>query len=161
MSAMPGRDLGEVGQPIFYADDLRVGDWMTLGDLAPTEAEIIEFAQRYDPLPLHVDPVVAAASPFGGIIASAMHTMSLYASLASTRFIPRLALVAGKGIESARFPTPVRPDDVLSARIEVLEVRPREGRSDLLSRATMTSTAGVVLDFVSITVVRSRPVLAP
>jgi acyl dehydratase len=36
-----------------------------------TEAAIIDFALRFDPQPFHVD-AVAAASPYGGIIASGL-----------------------------------------------------------------------------------------
>jgi len=157
-----GDEVGVLGRNLddrpglLYADDLRTGDWMDLGVVSPTEAEIIEFATRYDPLPLHVDPAVASESPFGGIIASAIHTLALFGSLASTRYIPRLALVAGKGIEAARFPHPVRPGDVLWGRIEVAAVDLRGGRADLRSHATMTSASGTVLDFVSVTVVRTR-----
>lgn len=150
-----GRNLDD-HPGLLHADDLLVGDWMDLGEVSPTEAEIIEFARRFDPLPLHVDPAVAAASPFGGIIASAIHTLALFGSLASTRFIPRLALVAGKGMETVRFPTPVRPGDVLRGRMGVVAVDLREGRADVRTHATMTSPAGTVLDFVSVTVVRTR-----
>lgn len=153
--APAGRDLDEV-PGLLYAEDLRAGDWMDLGRVTATETEIVEFARRFDPLPLHIDPVAAAGSPFGGIIASAIHTLALFGSLASTRFIPRLALVAGKGLESARFPTPVRPGDVLRGRIEVTAVDRRGGRADVRSHATMTSEAGTVLSFVSVTVVRAR-----
>lgn len=153
--APAGRDLDDVSG-LLYADDLRAGDWMDLGRVAATETEIVEFARRFDPLPLHVDPVAAAGSPFRGIIASAIHTLALFGSLASTRFIPRLALVAGKGMETARFPTPVRPGDVLHGRIQVAEVERRQGRADVRSHATMTSPAGTVLSFVSVIVVRTR-----
>jgi acyl dehydratase len=149
-----GRNL-DAAPGLLYADDLAIGDWMDLGVVSASEAEIIAFARQFDPLPLHVDRDAAAQSPFGGIIASAIHTLALFASLASTRFLPRLALVAGKGMESARFPAPVRPDELLRGRMEVVGVALREGRADVRSRATMTSDAGVVLDFVSITVVRT------
>jgi len=38
----------------------------------------VEFAQRFDPQPFHVDPEAAKASPFGGLIASGWHTTALF-----------------------------------------------------------------------------------
>ena len=38
--------------------------------LQASEAEMIDFAVKYDPQPMHTDPEAAANSPFGGLIAS-------------------------------------------------------------------------------------------
>jgi hypothetical protein len=53
-----------------YLDDLIVGDRFTSGGMTLTEAEIIDFAFRYDPQPFHLDVNAAAESPYGGLIAS-------------------------------------------------------------------------------------------
>ena len=53
-----------------YLDDLTPGDRFTSGGLTFTEAEIIDFAFRYDPQPFHLDANAAAESPYGGLIAS-------------------------------------------------------------------------------------------
>jgi acyl dehydratase len=42
-----------------------------------SEAELIDFASRFDPQDFHVDPARAAQSPFGGLIASGWHTSAL------------------------------------------------------------------------------------
>jgi acyl dehydratase len=154
----PACDLRSLArEESWYADDLAEGDWMDLGRVTVSARDIVEFAERYDPLPLHVDPVAAAASPFGGLIASAMHTLSLYAGMASRTFIPRLALVAGKGIDTTRFPNPVRPDSTLTGRVEILRIETRPGRADVHSFNTMDDQTGTrVLEFVGITVVRRR-----
>lgn len=149
---------------IWFADDLAVGDLHDLGTTSASEAEIIDFAQRFDPLPIHVDRDAAAAGPFGGIIGSAAHTLALYSSLASRVFMPRLALVAGKGIERMRLPHPLRPDVMHAASIEVLEVVPRfrDGatstvRADLRCGGRLTDADGrVVLALEALQVVRYR-----
>jgi len=41
------------------------------------EAEIVAFAERFDPQPIHADADVADGGPFGGLIASGWHTASL------------------------------------------------------------------------------------
>ena len=52
-----------------YFEDFEVGVWQENGTYEVTEAEIIEVAERWDPQPFHVDPVAAAESPFGGLVA--------------------------------------------------------------------------------------------
>lgn len=154
------RDLAAViaDQPL-YAEDLVVGDWMQLGTVAVSRDEIIEFAQRFDPLPIHLD---AENSPFGDVIASGMHTMALFSSIASPAFISRLALVAGKGAERLQFPRPVRPDAVLTGSVEIVEIRMGDRGADVHCRYEMTDPDGeVVMTMVGVQVVRRRqPVTA-
>ncbi|QPF82351.1 hypothetical protein IC762_21585 [Bradyrhizobium genosp. L] len=50
---------------MLYADDLAEGQTFQLGSYTISEAEILEFAGQYDPIPIHTDPVAAAAGPFG------------------------------------------------------------------------------------------------
>ncbi|MBZ5735331.1 hypothetical protein K8Z61_12575 [Nocardioides sp. TRM66260-LWL] len=153
------RDLDAVTGGLLHAEDLRPHDFLELGSVSTTEEEIVEFARRFDPLPIHVDVEAATAGHFGGVIASAAHTLALYSSLASRRFIPRLALVAGKGIDSLRLPAPVRPATRLDASIAISEIRmrPERGTADVRCAATMTDEHGdVVLAFEAIQVVRRR-----
>jgi acyl dehydratase len=148
----------------WFVEDLNAGDVHELGSTSVTEAEIVAFAERFDPLPIHVDREAAAAGPFGGIIGSAAHTLALYSSLASPGFMARLALVAGKGVERMRVPHPLRPGVVLAATIEVLEVAPRfredaisTDRADLRCAGRMTDPEGrVVLALEALQVVRYR-----
>jgi acyl dehydratase len=77
------------------------------------QEEIINFANRYDPQPFHVNKEIARASIFGGLIASALHTIS-----ACTRVVVEaqgdLAIMSGLGIDEVKLFNPVRPGDVLS-----------------------------------------------
>jgi acyl dehydratase len=66
------RDVTHDTIPFF--EDLVVGDRLDLGTLAFSEADIIRFAQAYDPQSFHVDAQAAKASIFGGLIASGWHT---------------------------------------------------------------------------------------
>ena len=54
-----------------FLDDLTPGQRFTSPGLTLTEAEIIDFAWRYDPQPFHLDANAAASSPYGGLIAGA------------------------------------------------------------------------------------------
>ncbi len=58
-----------------HFEDYVPGASAVFGPIPMTEADIIEFARRYDPQPIHVDPVAATAGPFGGLIASGWHTV--------------------------------------------------------------------------------------
>lgn len=156
------RDLRTKPSTLLYADDLHAGDWIELGPYALDEEAILDFGRQWDPLPIHVDPVAAAASPFRSLIASGVHTMAIYSLLASTGFRGRLALVAGKGIDRMRLPNPVRADSVLALRVEITDVRPGARHADVHTRGVMTDQNGqVVLDLASILVVSARPLTAP
>ena len=60
-----------------FLDDLSEGQRFTTPGLTLTEAEIIDFAWRYDPQPFHLDTRAAAASPYGGLIASGFQSLAL------------------------------------------------------------------------------------
>jgi len=63
--------------PERFFEDFSVGDRFETGAVTLTESMIIDFALTYDPQPFHIDREAAAASPFGGIIASGFHTIAL------------------------------------------------------------------------------------
>lgn len=153
--APAGRDLRTLTDHApWYADDLRVGDWMDLGAVQVDAEEIRVFADRFDPLPIHLDhdnPV------FGGVIASGVHTLAMFSGLASRAFIPHLALIAGKGMDALRLPAPVRPGVVLRGSIVIAEIAPRGGRADVVYRAALTADDDTtVLSFTAVTVVACR-----
>ena len=56
-----------------YAEDYRVGEIVDVGEYTLTKDEIIAFAQQWDPQPFHLDEEAAAATMFGGLIASGWH----------------------------------------------------------------------------------------
>ncbi len=58
-----------------YFDDFAPGDRFDSPGKTLTEAEIVDFAFRYDPQPFHLDTEAARVSPYGGLIASGFHTM--------------------------------------------------------------------------------------
>ena len=154
-----GRDLASVmSDQILYAEDLVVGDWMELSPVEVTRDEIICFAKQFDPLPIHVD---GTESPFGDVIASGMHTLALFASMSSPKFMARLALVAGKGFDRMRLPNPVRPGSVLIGYLQVVEVRMGTRKADVHCIYEMVDQNGdLVMTMVGIQVVRRRHLVA-
>lgn len=128
-----------------YFEDLHTGEVIALGEVSVSEAEIVDFARRFDPQPFHVDPAVASASPFGGLIASGWHTCALFMRLLATGFLNDTASLGSPGVDEVRWPAPVRPDDVLSGKLEILQTRTSQSRTDrgiIRSRGSLTNAHG-------------------
>jgi acyl dehydratase len=113
-----------------YFEDYLPGAVFEYGDIPVSEAEIIEFARRYDPQDMHVDPEAAARGRFGGLVASGWHTAAMIMRLVVDNFLPKAASLASPGIDELRWLKPVRPGDVLRIRVTVLEATPSRSRSD-------------------------------
>jgi acyl dehydratase len=131
-----------------YFEDFRPGEVFELGEVTVTESEILEFARRYDPQPIHVDPEAAREGPFGGLIASGWHTGSLFMRLFATDFLNPAASLASPGLEELRWLRPVRPGDVLRGRYEILEAVPSTndpGRGTLRGRGEFVNQQGEVV----------------
>lgn len=87
------------------------------------QADIIGFAQQYDPQPMHLDPNAASFTIYGGLIASGWHTGALFMRLLVRNLIANTKSLGSPGMEELRWPAPVRPGDTLTGKIEVLEKR--------------------------------------
>jgi len=109
-----------------YFEDIRAGDVIELGSVEVTREEVVAFASRYDPQPFHVDEEAAARSPFGGLIASGWHTAAMFMRLFVDGILTGSASLGSPGVEELRWLHPVRPGDVLTGRVRVLETRPSE-----------------------------------
>ena len=109
-----------------YFEDIRAGEVIELGSVEVTREEVLEFARRYDPQPFHVDEEAAAASPFGGVIASGWHTAAMFMRLFVEKILLGSASLGSPGVEELRWLHPVRPGDVLTGRVRVVETRPSE-----------------------------------
>lgn len=113
-----------------YFEDYTVGSKFTAGPIAIDAAEIIAFAQRYDPQPFHTDPEVAGMSTYGGLIASGWHTVALTMKLLVECYLSAESSLGSPGIDELRWIKPVRPGDALSVRVVVEEVRRSRSKPD-------------------------------
>ena len=116
--------------PIRYLEDFVPGTVFEAGSVQVTEAEIVEFATRYDPQPFHVDADAAQRSIYGGLIASGWHTMALTMRLLVDNVFQGSASMGSPGIDELRWLLPVRPGDTLSPRVTVLETRASRSKPD-------------------------------
>ena len=127
---MPAGDIGAVPVRHRCFEDYAPGASGTFGPIAITEADIVEFARRYDPQPIHTDPAAAAAGPFAGLIASGWQTVGLVMRTLVEHYLSPSAAIVSPGVDELRWTRPVRPGEELRAEIEVLEARPSESRPE-------------------------------
>lgn len=113
-----------------FFEDYIPGSVHEFGEVAVTEREIVEFARLYDPQDLHTDPVKAARTRFGGLIASGLLTCGLMMRMFAEHYLTRNAHLSSPGLDEVRWPAPVRPGDTLSTRVTVLEARRSSSRPD-------------------------------
>jgi acyl dehydratase len=114
-----------------YFEDFRVGEVLQLGSCTVSEADIIAFAQQFDPQSFHIDPARAKESVFGGLIASGWHTASLFMRLLVDGFIDNVAESLGSpGVDKVEWLKPVRPGDTLTGRLTMMELIPSKSRAD-------------------------------
>ena len=113
-----------------YFEDYVPGAVFEYGEVPVTEAEIVEFARRFDPQYIHVDREGAGQGPFGGLIASGWHTAAMMMRLIVDNFLPTSASLGSPGIDELRWLRPVRPGDVLSVRLSILEATRSRSRPD-------------------------------
>jgi acyl dehydratase len=144
-----------------YFEDYCPGRVFAGGAYAVGEAEILEFAGRYDPQAMHTDREAAARGPFGGLIASGWHTGAIMMRLLFEHFISPVGNLASPGLDELRWVLPVRPGDVLSLRATVLEARRSRSKPDqgvVKSLVEVLNQNGaVVMSLKSVSLMRCRP----
>src|SRR6266478_1120450 len=113
-----------------YFEHYVPGSVYEYGEIRVDEAEIIEFARRFDPQDMHVDPVAASRGRFEGLIASGWHTAAMMMRLLVDNFLPKASSLASPGIDELRWVRPVRPRDVLRIRVSVLAATRTRSRPD-------------------------------
>lgn len=113
-----------------YFEDYEPGAVHEFGSVTVSEAEIIEFAGRFDPQPIHLDLAYAKDGPFGGLIASGWHTVAMFMRLYADHYLSGPASLASPGVDEVRWPAPVRPGDTLRVRATVAEARVSRSKPD-------------------------------
>lgn len=111
-----------------YLEDLGLGERFLTQTAHVTEADILTFAQRFDPQPMHVDPEGALKGPLGGLAASGWHTISIVMRLIVDADPLDGAPWLGLGVDEIRWPNPVRPGDSIRGELEVVAVTPSRSK---------------------------------
>src|SRR3984893_11288314 len=112
--------------PERYFEDLKVGDRFRSQTYGVTEEQIISFAREFDPQPFHLDARIARETMFKDLIASGWHTAAITMRL-FVRTLDFAEGAIGLGVDELRWPTAVKPNDVLQVETEIVDLR--ESRS--------------------------------
>jgi len=144
-----------------FFEDYAVGAVAELGPVAVDAEEVVAFARRYDPQPMHTDATAAAAGPLGGLIASGWHTAALMMRLIVEQYLSPASSLASPGLDELRWLRPVRPGDTLSVRVTVIEAtrsRSKPDRGVVRSMVEVRNQHGeTVMSLQPINLVRCRP----
>jgi acyl dehydratase len=115
-----------------YYEDFVPGESTTSrGSYLVTEAEIREVGERWDPQPFHIDPLAAARSAFGGLVASSVHLFAIRVALGTGPSAEPTAAVSALGFDKLRLHAPARPGDELRARQTTIDRRVSSSRPGL------------------------------
>jgi acyl dehydratase len=117
--------------PELAFEDFTPGLVFDLGDTVVDRAEMVAFAQRFDPQPFHVDEEAGAKSIFGRLAASGWFTASLWMRAYADGVLARATSLGSPGGEEIAWPAPVFAGDKLHASMEVIEARRSRTRPTL------------------------------
>jgi acyl dehydratase len=98
-----------------------------------TAKEAVEFASRYDPQWFHIDPARASAGRWKGLIASGWLSSAIAMELMVQHVLSGSEAFGSSGVDSLKWIHPVRPDDTVALRFEVLRSsKSPSGRTGIL-----------------------------
>ncbi len=124
--------LNELGQ--------RVGTLLGSSDwIAVDQARIDQFAAvTGDDQWIHIDPVRAAAGPFGATVAHGFLTLSLLPVMVRTAFrVADVRMTVNYGLNRVRFPAPVPVGSRLRGHFKLMTVEAVPGGVQIVSEVTM------------------------
>lgn len=144
-----------------YFEDYLKGDIHCFGLSEVIEADVIDFAEKFDPQDFHTDPIAASKTIFGGLIASGWHTAGLMMRMYADHYLTKVASLASPGVDELRWITPVRPGDVLSVRVTILDAvasRSKPDRGVVTSFIeTLNQKGDVVMTMRAVNMIAKRP----
>jgi acyl dehydratase len=137
-----------------WFEDYHVGMVDEFGEITVAAEDVVAFARRFDPQPMHVGP--------GEVIASGWHTVAMVMRLFVEHYLSKVATLPSPGIDELRWPHPVRPGDMLRVRVTVTDARLSRSKPDrgiVRSLVEVLNQAGeVVTSFRPMNLMRCRPV---
>ncbi|WP_330630733.1 MaoC family dehydratase [Halocatena halophila] len=141
-----------------YFEEIEIGTTTEFGTRTVDRAEIIEFAEQFDPQPFHLDPSAAEDSVFGELVASGWHTASLTMRVMVENGMNDSRAMGAVGVDELRWPEPVRPGDTLTVTGTVEDKQPWSDKLGLvLARTTVTVDERTVMSMVGRVLVERRP----
>lgn len=142
----------------FAWDDVILGACERSSTFRVQESDALRFAREFDPLPVHVDPAEAAASPFGGLTCSGSHIFAIRQKLMHD-FAFAQAVIAAIGVDEVRYHAPLRPGQTCHVEIEFISKtasRTRADRGIATIKVSMFADDVLVLSLTDIALMRRR-----
>lgn len=113
-----------------YYEDYHVGQLIKADGVTLHEAEIIDFAFKYDPQPFHLNKEAADRSIYGGLIASGWQVGAIAFRMLMQAGVLGDGSMGSPGLDELRWFKPVRPGDTLYGEAEILEMRLSASKPD-------------------------------
>ena len=111
-------------------EDMEVGKTYEVGSHTFTREEIVEFAQKFDPQPFHLDETAAVESPFRGLVASGWHTCSVMMGMLVRNLLADSTSMGSPGIDEIRWLKPVRVGDTITMMNVIVDKRVSQSKPD-------------------------------
>ncbi|PPR11309.1 MAG: Bifunctional protein PaaZ [Alphaproteobacteria bacterium MarineAlpha11_Bin1] len=144
-----------------FFEDFKVGQVIKTDSRTLEEAEIIEFGQKYAPLPYHTDVVAAKETSFGGLVAAGYQTAAITFGLFAKTGALAESGMGSPGVDTLRWKHPVKPGDTLYVLANILELSAGDkkgGRDAVRIRYdTINQHDVIVMTLTSLHFVRRRP----
>jgi acyl dehydratase len=117
------------GMAYEYFEDFTVGDKIVAGPYPIERDEMRAFAEKWDPIPIHVDEAFGKAGIHGDIIGSGVYTIAVKQVLIMSR-CGAGKLIGAMGYDRLKFARPVYAGDALSMVMEVASKRASNSRPE-------------------------------
>jgi acyl dehydratase len=112
-------------------EDFAEGSTIELGSKTVTAAEIVDFAEQFDPQPMHLDEEAGKASILGGLSASGWHTCAMFMRMFCDGLLLDSTSQGAPGIDYVKWKKPVLAGDELRAQGVILSKRVSKSRPNL------------------------------
>ena len=143
-----------------FFEDFEVGQVIETGVYTLDQDEIIEFGQKYAPVPYHTDPEAAKETSFGGLVAAGYQTAAVTFGLFARTGALAESGMGSPGVDSLRWKRPVKAGDTLRVLANILELSPaaKEGGRDgvRIRYDTLNQNNEIVMTLTSLHFVKRR-----
>ncbi len=141
-----------------YFEEFELGSKTQIGSAGINKDDMIDFARKYDNIPLHTDEEYAKSTFFGKLIApGVMSFMSVWAKYLEIDLAGD-ELLAGKSTKIEWF-KPVFADDVLTSTCTVSKLTKRNEKNGIveLTFEVFNQNGELVLTYVTEMIVKCKP----
>ncbi len=104
-------------------EDFEVGQAIEFGPRTVTALEMIDFADQFDPQPMHLDEKAGQESILGGLSASGLFTTSVFMRMMCDAYILDSTSQGSPGVDYVNFRHPLLAGDTITGRTTVLSKR--------------------------------------